>query len=72
MRKTQEINEEYTRHATVLGDKIYRQAVLNAEVQALQNKMHELATEKAEDAPEPVLQVVDEPKGRNVDAEGVA
>jgi hypothetical protein len=49
MRKRQEINEDYSKHACLLGDKIYRQAVFSAEIQAIQKKMNELCNEKAED-----------------------
>lgn len=51
LRTKEEISQEYTKHAALLGDRLFRQALIQAECSALQQKMNELNNEKASDSP---------------------
>ncbi len=49
LRSKQQISDEYTQHAALLGDRVYRQGMLQVEVNHLQKKMNELNNEKSEE-----------------------
>ena len=51
LRTKEEISQDYTKHAALLGDRLFRQSLLHAECAALQQKMQELNQEKNNDTP---------------------
>ena len=54
MRTRQEINQEYSNYASILGDRVYKNELAQSEILELKKKVHEIAREKASDDPAPV------------------
>ena len=49
MRTRLEINTDYSNSAAALGDRMYKQSLMSADIQTLQQHMHKLTIEKASD-----------------------